>query len=103
MELNSVRKIAETEEEADEIIQKAKQHAEKIIQSAIDSKEQKEAQAKKRIDDARKDIEQKTTAENVDTINEISYQTKSECETIERKANEKMQTAIDAIFKEVIS
>ena len=51
MELNSVRKIAETEEEADEIIQKAKQHAEKIIQSAIDSKEQKEAQAKKRIDD----------------------------------------------------
>ena len=103
MEIDSIRKIAQTEREAEEIKQSAKQQAERIIQNAIESKSIKETKAKKQVEDKRRQLEENAKAENADKIKKIAEDTESECRHIEQKANEKIQTAVNAIFKEVIS
>lgn len=103
MELDSIKKIVQTEKQAEEIKANAQKSAEETIQNAIESKTQKELFAKRRIEDKKQLLEQKAKEENLEVIRKINEDTKQECEQIERKASEKMQIAVDAIFKEVIS
>ena len=103
MELDSIKKIVQTEKQAEEIKANARKNAEETIQNAIESKTQKELFAKRRIEDKKQLLEQKAKEENLEAIRKISENTKQECEQIERKASEKLQIAVDAIFKEVIS
>ena len=103
MELDSIKKIVQTEKQAEEIKANAQKSAEETIQNAIESKTQKELFAKRRIEDKKQLLEQKAKEENLEAIRKISENTKLECEQIERKASEKLQIAVDAIFKEVIS
>ena len=103
MELDSIKKIVQTEKQAEEIKANAQKSAEETIQNAIESKTQKELFAKRRIEDKKQLLEQKAKEENLEVIRKINEDTKQECEQIEKKASEKMQIAVDAIFKEVIS
>ena len=103
MELDSIKKIVQTEKQAEEIKANAQKSAVETIQNAIESKTQKELFAKRRIEDKKQLLEQKAKEENLEVIRKINEDTKQECEQIERKASEKMQIAVDAIFKEVIS
>ncbi|MBR3696870.1 MAG: hypothetical protein IKM97_01145 [Clostridia bacterium] len=103
MELGSVKKIVETERQAEEIINNAKEQAKKIVQKAIDSKSQKELFAKNRVEEKIKQLEERAKVDNADRIRKISETTQEECRRIVEKSSEKMQTAVNAIFKEVIS
>lgn len=103
MELDSIKKIVQTEKQAEEIKANAQKSAVETIQNAIESKTQKELFAKRRIEDKKQLLEQKAKEENLEVIRKINEDTKQECEQIEKKASEKMQIAVDAIFKEVIS
>ena len=103
MELDSIKKIVQAEKQAEEIKEQAKQKAEETMRNAIESKSQKELFAKRRIEDKKRFLEQKSKDDNAEEIRRISQATKQECELLERKASEKMQMAVDAVFKEVIS
>lgn len=103
MELDSINRVFQTENQAEEIKKQAKLQAEKLIQNAIDSKSQKESFAKKRIEVKKEVLQKQAKDENAEIISRIAEITKQECEQIELKAGENLQDAVDAIFKEVIS
>ena len=103
MELDSINRIFQTEKQAEEIKEQARKQAEKLIQNAIESKPQKEVFAKKRIDVRKQVLEQKAKDDNAEEIRRIAEITEQKCKQIEEKAIEKMQDAVDAVFKEVIN
>ena len=103
MEVDSIKKIIQTETEAKELVKKAEEEAEKIVQIAINSRASKEAFAKKRIEEKRQLLEQKAKEENEDKIRKIREMTKQECDELEKNASKKMDIAVEAIFKEVMS
>ena len=103
MELESINRIFQTEQKANEILENAKEQAEQLIKNAIDSQESKELFAKKRVNGMRQTLEQKVKDENTEKIREIAEFTEQECSLIEKKAREKMQDAVNAVFKEVIN
>ena len=103
MELESINRIFQTEQKANEILENAKKQAEQLIKNTIDSQESKELFAKKRVYGMRQTLEQKVKDENTEKIREIAEFTEQECNLIEKKSREKMQDAVNAVFKEVIS
>lgn len=103
MELDSIKKIIQAEEESKNKVKQAEEEAEKILKLAIDSRSSKEIFAKKRIEEKRQLLEQKAKEENEDKIRKIREMTKQECDTLEKNASEKMDIAVEAIFKEVMS
>ena len=103
MELDSIKKIIQAEEESKNKVKQAEEEAEKILKLAIDSRSSKEIFAKKRIEEKRQLLEQKAKEENEDKIRKIREMTKQECDTLEKNASEKMDIVVNAIFKEVMS
>ena len=78
MELESINRIFQTEQKANEILENAKEQAEQLIKNAIDSQESKELFAKKRVNGMRQTLEQKVKDENTEKIREIAEFTEQE-------------------------
>lgn len=103
MELDSIKRIVQTEQEAQQILQQAEEQARTIIQNAINGREQKELFSKKLLEETKQNIEVEAEKEQKEAIKKINDATQYQCEQIEKKASEKIQTAVDMVFKEVIS
>ena len=103
MELDSIKRIVQTEQKAKDIVFRAQEESKRIIQNAINSEEQKRIFSKKRIDEAKQKFKNESEAKQKDVIEKITQMTEQKCELLEKQAEERMQIAVYTIFKEVIS
>ena len=103
MELDSIKKIVQTEKEAKKIIENAHKEAETIIQNAYRSIEQKQLFSNKIKDETEQKIKAETIQAQKEKIAKIMEITETKCSELENQAKDKMQIAVDTIFKGVIS
>lgn len=102
MEFESIKKIVEAEQEAEQIKKQAMQDAEKLLQQAENSKEKSTSYFKAQLYSKQKELEKEQTEEITGKISKIKADATEKVQRIKETSQEKISEAVERIFSKVI-
>lgn len=102
MEFESIKKIVETEKEAENKKAEAKQKAKAIIEKAKSSKETNRVYFKAQLERKEKDLRKEKSEENAKRITKIQAETNEKLQKLKAILNENVPEAVEKIYNKVI-
>ena len=102
MELESIKKIVEAEQEAEKIKNDAMQKAKTILEKAKNTRESSKSYFKGQLEEKRKELEKEYAEKNVKTIHKIKNDTTERLQKIRENSEGKISQAVEQVFFKVI-
>lgn len=102
MQLDSIKHVIATEQEAESIKKKAVTEAEMIKKQAEQITAKNYQIMLEELEKEKQKIADQTILENKEQIEQIQKKANQECETISKKAEQKLQEAFESIWKKVV-
>lgn len=102
MQLDSIKHMIATEQEAENIQKKAITEAVMLKKQAKQITEKNYQNMLEELKKEKQEIVAQSTLENKQQLEEIRIKAEQECETISKKAEQKLQQAFEGIWKKVV-
>lgn len=102
MEFESIKKIVEAEQEAEQIKKQAMQEAEKLLQQAENSKEKSSTYFKSQLYSKQKELKKEQAEEITGKISKIKADATEKVQRIKETSQGKISEAVERIFSKVI-
>ena len=102
MEFESIQKIVEAEQKADQIKEDAKQRAKTILVQAENAKENSRTYFKAQLHSKEKELQKMQLEQNAHEISRIKANTTEKLQRIREISQEKMSQAVEQIFSKVV-
>ncbi len=102
MEIESIKKIVETEKRADKIKLEAKEKATTLLENAKNSQEKNKNYFKGRLQQREKELQGEEEKENKKQIAKIQAETTEVLRKLNETVQVNMQKAVDEIFNKII-
>lgn len=102
MELESIKKIVDTEKEADRIQEEAIKKAQKILEKAEESKENNRVYFKGQLETRLKELEKEQKEANEIKITNVKAVSNDKIRKLKNGIQENMEKAVNKVYEEVI-
>lgn len=102
MDFESIKKIVEAEQEAEQIKKQAMQEAEKLLQQAENSKEKSSTYFKSQLYSKQKELKKEQAEEITGKISKIKADATEKVQRIKETSQGKISEAVERIFSKVI-
>lgn len=102
MEFESIKKIVEAEQEAEQIKENARQKAEAILAQTERTKENVKVYFSSQFYAKQKEFEQEQKEKNTETISKIKADSTEKLQKIKEDSKEKISEAVEKIFSKVV-
>ena len=102
MQLDSIKHVIATEQEAENIKKNAITEAQMLMQQADKITEKNYHHMLEELAKEKQKIADQITLENKQQVEQIKQKADQECNTISKKAEQKLQEAVECIWKRVV-
>lgn len=102
MEFDSIKKIVDTEKEADRIQEEAIKKAQKILEKAEESKENNRVYFKGQLETRLKELEKEQKEANEIKITNVKAVSNDKIRKLKNGIQENMEKAVNKVYEEVI-
>ncbi len=103
MEFESIKKIVEAENKANEIKENAKEEAKTILAKTENSKKSMELYINGQLENKKKNLENTKLEEKEKKITKLREETEVKLNNIRKNSEENIPRAVDAVFRKVIN
>lgn len=102
MGLRSIKKIVETEKEAETKKQEAKQKAKTIIENTEKTKEEYQKRYNEQLKEQQKELQKQKTEENLKTITKIQAEKDDKIRRLQETQKNHIPEAVEKIYEKII-